>query len=1470
MKKEEKGQQIRQSIHAFVRFSLRTVSPLCLWTMLAWNATQMTLEAQTLNCGDVVQGAISVQGEVNTYTLDGAEGDVIRLTSVSKSGGVGPDIEIFSPSGVRIGGFGYNDGVTTLTLPATAKYQVQVRDRYNDDTGTYSLGVVFATPKCAAPTLTCGMVVTNMIADPAQQHVYSLNGSTGDVVRLTSVSTSGGIGPDIDIFSPAGVRVGGFGYNDGINTFCLPATASYRVVVRDRYNDDTGTYSLGVVFATPKLAAPPLTCGMIVTNMIADPSQQHAYSLSASAGDVVRLTSVSMSGGLGPDIDIFSPAGVQVGGFGYNDGINTFCLPATASYRVVVRDRYNDDTGLYSLGVVFATPKCDAPELLSGVVVTNMIKDPSQQHVYSLNGLQGDVLRLTGVPVSGGVGPDLDIFNAFGVLVGGFGYNDYSSTLTLTNSGMFRVIVRDRYNDDVGQYSLMFNILGRAPSAIVTVTFDAQGGTVIPASTTVTTGLNYGTLPIPVRANYTFEGWWTEADGKGTLVTATMTVTDTTERTLYAKWNTSGANGQVGLLVPDKAALSENDLDYKALLEAGGVVMVVDAEDVTSGRVNLRDFGTLCCFTHGSESSVSLFSGAVAGQVMAAVSNGTVFVGSGEAGAAKILSQSGLVSAAEHRSWYPVLPDSVLLVSGSELAGIFEGVSFVTEDPQQQSVSYWADLTRTELISQVVPGSHPERYGYSNPVRDPDGYFATGFGTSFSVLATGNRVPFWQVGAGRVLLLDIFMYLSDGSNPGGNVGIAGQQILANLGRGLACGEAVNCLKVTFDAQGGTVSPSSVIVTNGVAYGALPVPALANYTFDGWWMDVDGTETLVTEATTVTATMDHTLYAQWVARDVAVTVTFDAQGGIVSPAYKTATNGLAYGVLPVPIREGYDFSGWWTDLGGTGTRVTRGTPMVATVDHTLYASWEPKTPFTYDATVGVMFGMRLPEAFADVAKVTVIGLPPGVKFSFTTLMIAGVPTKAGTYDVLISTVGVPQQAVTIEVAPLPAWASGSFSGYVRAGGLASMIREGGSASMVREGGSASMSVSALGKVTGKVACMGTNYVFSAASFTQGDADMGLLLVTTAKAGKASLTLTLTLTRAEGVSASALGIAEGELGDGLAMILYRNVWKDTDMASFIGSYTGYYTSTLPGDGTCGSGYLTFTVDKAGGLKTAGMLADGVAVSLSGTMLLAEDDTVFAVVYTSPVAYKGGGLFGLVQFDAVEEGCDIWAGAIRWNSHNPNATEDYGVGFERTLSFNGGWYDNVMNLREYYENGLSIDGVLLPGLAVTVKYTEWDDDNGRNVMTKYPEIANAVEGALPNGLKLSVNAGGTGFSSPAPQTPSVVTDSETGAFLGYNYSELENPSGLTFTFTKATGLFRGSFKGWYDYASAVDSTTERTTYAHTSKSVSFQGVLTRSAGIEGRGFYLWADKGVYDSGRFDKNDNPIMISYPFKRSFDLLLTD
>ncbi|MBR1386037.1 MAG: InlB B-repeat-containing protein, partial [Bacilli bacterium] len=66
-----------------------------------------------------------------------------------------------------------------------------------------------------------------------------------------------------------------------------------------------------------------------------------------------------------------------------------------------------------------------------------------------------------------------------------------------------------------------------------------------------------------------------------------------------------------------------------------------------------------------------------------------------------------------------------------------------------------------------------------------------------------------------------------------------------------------------------------------------------------------------------------------------TLTYNANGGSVSPASKTLNEGASYGNLPTPTRSGYTFDGWFTEING-GSKVSANTLINGNI--TIYAHW----------------------------------------------------------------------------------------------------------------------------------------------------------------------------------------------------------------------------------------------------------------------------------------------------------------------------------------------------------------------------------------------------------------------------------------------------------------------------------------------------------------------------------------------------
>ena len=149
---------------------------------------------------------------------------------------------------------------------------------------------------------------------------------------------------------------------------------------------------------------------------------------------------------------------------------------------------------------------------------------------------------------------------------------------------------------------------------------------------------------------------------------------------------------------------------------------------------------------------------------------------------------------------------------------------------------------------------------------------------------------------------------------------------------------VNTYTIAYDLDGGTAegNPASYTVESGAI--TLAEPTKPGYTFTGWsGTDLEGADN---RSVTIPAgsTGDRSYTAHWQVNTVYSTLRFETRGGTA-----LATLALPYGsrvdlTKYVPTREGFAFTGWYTDRELT-QRVTSLTLTNSTV---VYAGWNPFT------------------------------------------------------------------------------------------------------------------------------------------------------------------------------------------------------------------------------------------------------------------------------------------------------------------------------------------------------------------------------------------------------------------------------------------------------------------------------------------------------------------------------------------------
>ena len=178
---------------------------------------------------------------------------------------------------------------------------------------------------------------------------------------------------------------------------------------------------------------------------------------------------------------------------------------------------------------------------------------------------------------------------------------------------------------------------------------------------------------------------------------------------------------------------------------------------------------------------------------------------------------------------------------------------------------------------------------------------------------------------------------------------------------------------------------------------LPTPpAKSGYTFGGWYTEEDGNGTKVTGSTPVSGDLGPvdgtvTLHAKWTV----------IGGGAVSYTHLDVYKRQSYTVdrssavtLPVPIRDGYTFGGWYDNPSCTGTALTI-VPPGSVGDLTYYAKWFNKADSALSG-VTVLGVSAVTDNSDDTGMTYVAELPHGTDLTAITAEdIKAVPANGET-------------------------------------------------------------------------------------------------------------------------------------------------------------------------------------------------------------------------------------------------------------------------------------------------------------------------------------------------------------------------------------------------------------------------------------------------------------------------------------------
>ena len=526
----------------------------------------------------------------------------------------------------------------------------------------------------------------------------------------------------------------------------------------------------------------------------------------------------------------------------------------------------------------------------------------------------------------------------------------------------------------------------------------------------------------------------------------------------------------------------------------------------------------------------------------------------------------------------------------------------------------------------------------------------------------------------------------------------------------------------------------------------------------------------------------------------------------------------------------------------------------------------------ELTVGV-YGEAGPFAVANAAGGAihvVVGngaLPAGLSAQVRAgaVWITGVPLRSGqgsadlslTVTHYLGLAGGPRSVTAPGTSVTVGWtvralgrAAGQFNGYLVTDDIPGY-------------GSATLAVTGSGSLSGRFVSDGLTYSINAAAFG-GQTNGAFFVRTVAKAATNNLTVTVEVA----IDGSAAELVVDGQGDDYYE-LRRNNWGEAEGIARVRAYLGYYTVALPvltkssTNAPSGTGYLTLTVAASGAVTYTGLLADGRSVSGSAVLLYGPDccsaeDRVTFYVMTKPSGYgRNDGLYGLIYLAPGRDGnvkettvmpAETESG-LYWVNADPKAVFGYnptsgqlpeGIsGFTNTVDVTGGYYDKTVNLKTYYAG---------KQLFIGSVFSAPDDFDGKQGVSGY------VLASVPEAIRLPATAS-SASSLTFPRSELV----KSGTLV--DFGDSANPWALTVSPDRATGLFTGSTKFFYQGVDGTGKELQKT------KTIALKGVFLQARAAyqeyaDWSGFYLVPDACQYlDAGGKPK-------SYPFNWSYDFRL--
>ena len=494
----------------------------------------------------------------------------------------------------------------------------------------------------------------------------------------------------------------------------------------------------------------------------------------------------------------------------------------------------------------------------------------------------------------------------------GFNFYNVGDTITITaDITLSAMWTKEIVVAPVEAYKVIYNANGAKGDLPVDATNYVVG--------TTATILDQGTLS---RQGYTFVGWNTAANGKGTSYGAGESISINASVTLFAQWSQNiyhisyDANG-------GKDAPVDTMNYYGTVFGQAAVSGNMTRSGYVFAGWNTDAKGNGTAYQPGdwvsANGNITLYA-----QWKNAVYNITYNANGGKNAPVDTMDYYGMVYGQAAASGNMTRSGYVFTGWNTDAKGngtAYQPGEFVSANGNITLYAQWKNA--------VYNITYDANGGKNAPVDTMD-YYGMVYGQA---AASGNMTRSGYVFAGW----------NTAAKGNGTTYQPGEFVSANGNITLYAQWKNAVYNITYDANGGKNAPVDTMDYYGTVFGQAAASGnmtRSGYVFAGWNTDAKGNGTAYQPDEWVSANGNITLYAQW--ENAVYNITYDANGGKNAPADTMDYYSMVFGQAAASgnmTRSGYVFTGWNTDAKGNGTAYQSGEWVSANSNITLYAQWK---------------------------------------------------------------------------------------------------------------------------------------------------------------------------------------------------------------------------------------------------------------------------------------------------------------------------------------------------------------------------------------------------------------------------------------------------------------------------------------------------------------------------------------------------